>query len=76
MKVLKVVHARTADNQPLAIIDFPGPGAEMTPGKMRALARALLDAAFECESRPTGRDYRPVSREYPFRMEKALHGND
>ncbi|WP_319405343.1 hypothetical protein [uncultured Desulfosarcina sp.] len=76
MKVLNVRHARTADNRPLAIVDLPGPGAEMTPVQMRGLARALLDAADECASRPTDRDYRPASREYPFRTEKALHGND
>ncbi|WP_319410130.1 hypothetical protein [uncultured Desulfosarcina sp.] len=76
MKVLNVRHARTAGNRPLAIVDLPGSGAEMTPAQMRELARALLDAADECASRPTGRDYRSVSREYPFRTEKALHGND
>ena len=76
MKVLNVRHNRTADNLPLAIVDLPGPGAEMTPGQMRELARALLDAADECESRPTDRDYRSVSREYPLRTKKALHGND
>lgn len=67
MKTLHVVHVKTFDDKPLAQVDLPGLGVELTPTAMRDLARALEAAADECEARPMDKYYRRVARDYPVR---------
>lgn len=49
LKTLKVRHTYTHEGKPLAVLDLPGQGAEMTPTQMRDLAMALQVAAGACE---------------------------
>jgi hypothetical protein len=75
-KQLVVVHCRTRFLKPLAVVkNLPGCDAELTPEDMIALAGALMRAAVECASRPTGKaGYRQVMRGYPLSMPAAEKG--
>ena len=45
---LRVKHTRTSNSKPLVTIhNLPGEGADLLPAEMRALARALIEAADE-----------------------------
>ena len=48
---LAVVLTKTRDCRPLAVVDLPGDGAELTPCQLRELAAALLRVADEAEAR-------------------------
>lgn len=50
MAELRVRFSETATGAPLALVDFPGLGAELTPAKLRRLADALQLAADDCET--------------------------
>lgn len=64
---LTVVLTKDRHGEPLAVVrNLPGLDAEMTPSQMRFLAEALLVAADECESRPTGDGFSEVTRQYPI----------
>jgi hypothetical protein len=55
-KTLTVTLTRSYKNEPLATVhNLPGPGADLYPVQMRALAAALINAANECEARPMGK---------------------
>lgn len=48
---ITVTFARTRNGDPLMVIeDCPGPGVELLPARARALARALMAAADDCEA--------------------------
>lgn len=50
---LDMVYTETRHHQPLVVIrNFPGLAAELTPAQLRAMGKALLFAADECEARP------------------------
>lgn len=62
---LHVTLTRTRRGEPLACVDgLPGGGADLTPAQLRALARALEQAAADCEA---GR----VRRVYPLETAPA-----
>jgi|GEM_PF-1937342 len=63
---LEVRHCQTYLRTPLCTLrNLPGPGADMRPDEMRALAAALLTAADDCESRPMSkRSYCAVNHSY------------
>lgn len=62
---LKATLCRTFDHKPLAVVDgLPGGDAELTPAQLRELAEGLLRIAFDAETRPMGRDYRRLARDY------------
>ncbi len=66
---LRVKHTRTSNSKPLVTIhNLPGEGADLLPAEMRALARALIEAADECESLPVeGKYVRNVERTYSLK---------
>ena len=76
MKALHVVHVKTFDDKPLAQVDLPGLGVELTPAAMRDLARALTAAADECEARPMGKYYRRTVRDYPIGPSDGIKASD
>lgn len=62
---LRVRLCTTHDGQPLAMVhNFPGEGAELRPAELRALAKALIAAADECEGRPVSRISKLNERAY------------
>lgn len=66
---LAVVLTRTRDACPLAVLDLPGDGAELTPGQLRHLAAALLRVADDAEGRKLihrGKPLPDVRRVYPL----------
>jgi len=50
MGELRVRFAEDVKGMPLALVDFPGLGAVLTPKEMRGLADALHLAADDCQS--------------------------
>lgn len=51
LKSLKVSHTSTAGGRPLCVLEnLPGEGAEFTPEQLFMLARALREAALECQT--------------------------
>jgi len=57
---------QTRDRTPLASIrNLPGNDADLTPGQLRALARALNEIADSSEAMPmNGKHFTPRRREY------------
>ena len=70
---LNVRHSVAFDQRPLASIDgLPGQGADLRPEQMRALAKALLAAAEDCEKharqkRPRNGVLPPTTKRYELR---------
>jgi hypothetical protein len=63
---LTVTLCQTYKREPLATLEnLPGPGAELTPAQLRALADGLLRIAADAEAQPMGpRVYLQKRRQY------------
>ena len=64
---IEAIHTMTHDGKPLAIVyGLPGDEAGMNPRQMRDLARALQQAANDCECTPYFHNSRRTVRAYPL----------
>lgn len=61
---LTAILCQTRTRTPLVSIDLPGPGADLTPAQLRALADALVRIAADAEREPMDRRYTRKQRKY------------
>ena len=65
MNKLSATLCQTRTRAPLVSVDLPGPGADLTPAQLRALADALIRIAADAERQPMDKRYTSKHRRYP-----------
>jgi hypothetical protein len=66
---LEITLTETHDKKPLVTVEnLPGPGCDLTPRQLRALAAALYAAAYDCEDRlaDLGDRFWNLKKHYPL----------
>lgn len=71
MRTLTAKLTRTRHGEPLACLDLPGDGAELTPAQLRGLAHVLMELATDCEAHGGYKKPLPAkTRQYTWRAEQ------
>ena len=64
---LTAILCKTRHGEPLATVDLPGAGADLTPTELRVLAAMLEQIAVDAEAQPLkARHYMPTKKLYPL----------